>query len=491
MNNIYTNPPTSLLYKHSLYFNKEFNISSSGALVSYSGKYTGRKPDWKRIVKDKNTENIWWGKVNIPISEEDFDIAKNKSMDNIFSETIKSKNIYQIDVFINWNKNYRYNVRLYTNNPYHALFLKNMCIPSEEKHDSVDITIYDSSNIFYKDEEGLIALNFSKNEFIIMGTEYAGELKKGLLTYMMYKMPLIDCLTLHSSANIGRNNDVTLFFGLSGTGKTTLSTESNRTLIGDDEHVWCPEGVFNVEGGCYAKCKDLSKEYEPEIYNAIRFGSVVENMIIDDNHNLIFSDVSITENTRSAYPLNHLDNVKIPAETCHHPKNIILLCCDAFGLLPPVAKLTKEQAVYFFISGYTSKVAGTEVGVKEPQVTFSSCFGEPFLVHHPKKYGELLKKYTEKYPCNIWLLNTGWVEGDYKTGKRISIKYSRSILDSIHDRSILNETFFDYPVFKFKVPRKCTNIPEKILDPSSYRKDGYLDKLNNLYKQFEENMKSL
>jgi phosphoenolpyruvate carboxykinase (ATP) len=487
MNNIYFNPSTPFLYKHAISLFKDIQLSSTGALVAYSGKYTGRKPDWKKIVNDQNTEDIWWGKINNPISTEDFNDSKKKAIQHIYNNSIT----YQVDLFINWNPNYQIKVRLLTNNPYHALFLKNMCIQSDNVHDTVDFTIYDSSDITYRNNEGLIGLNLTTNEFIIMGTQYAGEIKKGLLTYMMYKMPRIDCLPLHSSANIGKNNDVTLFFGLSGTGKTTLSTESNRTLIGDDEHVWCPEGVFNVEGGCYAKCKDLSKEDEPEIYNAIRFGSVVENMVLDKDHNLDFNDVSITENTRCAYPLSHLTNVMIPAFTNHHPKNIVMLCCDAFGLLPPIVKLNKEQAVYFFISGYTSKVAGTEQGVTEPQVTFSSCFGEPFLVHHPKRYGELLEQYISKYNCNVWLLNTGWVEGDYKSGRRISIKYSREIINSIHNDSILNEEYYEYPVFKFKVPKKCGNIPEQILNPSSYRKDNYLDKLENLYKQFEENMITL
>jgi phosphoenolpyruvate carboxykinase (ATP) len=478
-------PSNIHLYKNAIQSGK-YDLTDRGALVAYSGKYTGRKPDWKRIVKDKNTENICWD-FNNSCTLDEFIKAKEKAVHHLKENT--SKELYEIHTTINWNKKYECKIRLYTNNPYHALFFKNMTIPSEKNHeeDEIEFTIYDSGDIFHHDEEGFVGLNLTSNEFVILGTEYAGEIKKGLLTYMMYKMPLMDCLPLHSSANIGKNNDVTLFFGLSGTGKTTLSTEQTRTMIGDDEHVWTPDGVFNVEGGCYAKCKDLSKQNEPEIYDAIRFGAVLENIVMDENNNVDFNDVSITENTRCSYPLQHLDNVLIPATTPHHPQNIILLCCDAFGLLPPIAQLTEEQAVFFFVNGYTSKIAGTEQGVKEPEVTFSSCFGEPFLVHHPQLYGSLLKDYVSKYNCNIWFLNTGWIGGDYKTGKRISIKYSRAIIDAIHDKSILEEEYFEYPLFKFKVPKKCSTIPENILNPSLEGGEEYNNNLQNLFDKFNSN----
>lgn len=486
MNKINFQTPTDILYKDAIN-NYNCKISNNKALVAYSGKYTGRQPNWKRIVKDDNTKNIWWGEVNIPISQSEFNNAKDKAINNIYNVSNKSNKIYNLDCYINWMDKYRCNIRLHTKNPYHVLFLKNMTIePEKLNDDEIDFNIYDSSDIFYKNDEGLIALNLTSNEFVIFGTEYAGEIKKGLLTYMMYKMPLINNLTLHSSANIGSKNDITLFFGLSGTGKTTLSTEPNRSMIGDDEHVWCKEGIFNVEGGCYAKCKDLSIENEPEIVNAIKYGSVLENVILNNNDEVDFTNVSITENTRCAYSLNHLDNVKIPAYSNNHPKNIILLCCDAFGLLPPIAKLTKEQAVYFFVNGYTSKVAGTEQGVKEPEITFSSCFGEPFLVHHPLRYGELLNDYISKYNSNIWLLNTGWIEGDYKTGRRISIKYSRDIIDSIHNGDLISEKYATFPLFNIEVPLYCNNIPSKILHPNVN-----MDKLQNLYNKFEENYKLL
>ena len=365
----------------------------------------------------------------------------------------------------------------------------------------IDLTIYDGGQIDYipddeYSEKGLIGFNFNTKEYVILGTNYAGEIKKGLLTYMMYQMPLLDCLPLHSSANIGEKKDVTLFFGLSGTGKTTLSTESKRLLIGDDEHVWCPEGVFNIEGGCYAKCKDLSPTHEPEIVNAIKTGSVLENVVTDKKGKVDFTDVSITQNTRCSYPLFHLEKVRIPAYVDENPKNIILLCCDTFGLLPPVAKLDIDQAIYFFLNGYTSKVAGTEQGINEPEITFSACFGEAFLVHHPTRYGELLREYIMKHPCNVWLLNTGWIQGDFKTGRRIPLKYSRKIVDCIHDDSLIKEEYETYPIFKFKIPKKCADIPEDILDPLKYYENTpqqitYFQKLKNLHSLFESNYQKL
>tara|TARA_B100001248_G_scaffold167763_1_gene126953 strand:- start:16 stop:1530 length:1515 start_codon:yes stop_codon:yes gene_type:complete len=472
--------------------------TSTGALAAYSGKFTGRQPQWKKIVKDDSTKDIWWGTVNKEISPFEFQEAKTKAINNIYSnQNARLKPnpniIYNQDYQINWNDDFKYNIRLHSNNPYHVLFLKNMTIDVPRLNDSdININIYDSSNIFYKDqnenneEEGLIALNFTSNEFVIFGTEYAGELKKGLFTYMMYKSPLVNALPMHSSANIGKDNDITVFFGLSGTGKTTLSTESNRKMIGDDEHVWYKDGIFNIEGGCYAKCKDLSKDNEPEIVDAIKYGSILENVVLDENNDVDFKDTSITENTRCSYPLEHLENVKIPATSDRHPRNIILLCCDAFGILPPLAKLTNEQATYFFINGYTSKVSGTEMGITEPQVTFSACFGQPFLVHHPLKYGKLLKEYLSKYKSNVWLLNTGWIEGDYKTGRRIPIKYSREMINSIHNESLKDEVYENFPLFNIKVPIKCGNIPINILHP---KQD--ISKIEDLYKKFQDNYNNL
>ena len=471
------------LYKDSIE-NYGCTLNNTKALVAYSGKYTGRQPQWKRIVRDDTTNDIWWGKVNIPMESSEFTEARLKAKDNIYCDPTK---VYTLDCCINWHPSYRVNIRLHTKNPYHTLFLQNMTIETSPfQDDEVDFNIYDSSDIFYKDDMGLVALNLTSDEMVVFGTEYAGELKKGLLTYMMYKMPLVEALPLHSSANIGSGGDITLFFGLSGTGKTTLSTEKNRMMIGDDEHVWCKDGVFNVEGGCYAKCKDLSPKNEPEIVEAIRYGAVLENVVLREDNSVDFTDVSITENTRCAYSLDHLDNVLIPAYSPNNPKNIVLLCCDAFGILPPIASLTIDQAVFFFLNGYTSKVAGTEQGVKEPQMTFSACFGEPFLVHHPRLYGRLLERYLSKHKCSVWLLNTGWIEGDYKTGRRIPIKYSRKMLDCIHDGSLQNVSYTNFPYFKIRVPDRCGGIPNHILHPTNSD-----DKVKQLHHSFLENYSEL
>jgi phosphoenolpyruvate carboxykinase (ATP) len=498
--NIIVNPSIPYLYEFAI--KNGCKLSNKGALISYSGTYTGRKPDWKRIVLDKKTQNIWWGDVNKPITPETFNKAK-ETCKNYLLRSEDTNPTFCLHSYLNWSPKFSKKITLFTKNPYHAIFFMNMTIPTKEEFKKKDcnMCIYDAGEKNYiiddnYEHEGMIGLNFSSKEFVILGTQYAGEIKKGLLTYMMYRMPIDNCLTLHSSANIGNDDDLTLFFGLSGTGKTTLSTESNRKLIGDDEHVWHPDGVFNIEGGCYAKCKDLSEKTEPEIFNAIKFGSVLENVKYNVEHEINFRDTTITQNTRCSYPLSFLQNVQIPAYVDKHPKNIIMLCCDTFGLLPPVVKLSSKQAIYFFINGYTSKIPGTEQGVREPEITFSSCFGEPFLVHHPKKYGDLLKEYIANHECSIWLLNTGWIEGDYKTGRRIPLKYSRKIIDCIHNGSLQKQTFKKYPIFKFYLPQKCSNIPDNILNPlkfyeSNEQNEIYLNNLKNLHERFEENYEKL
>jgi len=479
---------------------KSITLANSGALLAYSGQYTGRKPDWKYFVDNESYSKITPNPQNKTISEIVFQKAKADALYYIesadeYNNLYNQEKHYIIDSFINWHPQLKCRIRFHTTNPYHALFFRNMTIISDKQHqtDTIDLTIYDAGSISYiKDDnyknDGLVGFNLQSNEIVILGTEYAGEIKKGMFTFMMYKMPLLDYLPLHSSANIGVNNDVTLFFGLSGTGKTTLSTEKNRKLIGDDEHVWCSDGVFNIEGGCYAKCIGLDKNKEPEIYNAIKFGSVVEN-IPNTNGEIDYNDTSITANTRCSYPLNYIENAIIPAYVTQHPTNIVLLSCDAYGLMPPVAKLTKEQALFFFINGYTSKVANTEDGIIEPEITFSACFGEPFLVHHPLKYRDLLKQYLEKHSTTVWFLNTGWIKGDHKTGKRISIKHSREIIDKIHDESILQEEFEEYPYFKFLIPKRCGDVPDNVLNPQLYWKNSpiYMKRLEDLYLKFQKN----
>jgi phosphoenolpyruvate carboxykinase (ATP) len=312
-----------------------------------------------------------------------------------------------------------------------------------------------------------VAVNFEQGEMVILGTEYAGEMKKGVFTIMNYLMPKKGILSMHCSANEGAEGDVSLFFGLSGTGKTTLSADPRRRLIGDDEHCWTDHGVFNIEGGCYAKCINLSAEKEPQIYSAIRFGAVLENTVLDSLSRVVdYEDASKTENTRCSYPIEFINNAKIPC-VAGHPRNIILLTCDAFGVLPPVSHLTPEQAMYHFISGYTAKVAGTEVGVTEPEATFSACFGAAFLVWHPTKYAELLAQMMRRHGVNAWLVNTGWSGGGYGKGSRIQLSYTRAIIDAIHDGSLLMGSFQHDPRFGFAVPQSCPHVPSMILQPKT------------------------
>jgi phosphoenolpyruvate carboxykinase (ATP) len=334
-----------------------------------------------------------------------------------------------------------------------------------------------------------IDLSFEKQEIVILGTEYAGEMKKGVFTVMNYIMPKKGVLSMHCSANEGIDSDVSLFFGLSGTGKTTLSADQRRKLIGDDEHCWTGIGIFNIEGGCYAKAIDLSAENEPEIYSAIKYGTVLENVVYDEHtHEVDYSNVSITQNTRAAYPIEFIPNAKIPC--CGgHPKNIILLTADAFGVLPPVSKLTSEQAMYHFISGYTAKVAGTEVGITDPEATFSACFGAAFMVWHPSKYAELLAEKMEKHDAKAWLVNTGWTGGPFGIGSRISLKYTRAIIDAIHNDSLNNVDYVVDELFGLAVPTSCPRVPSEVLTPKSTWPDAvaYDEQARKLANLFKEN----
>jgi ATP-dependent phosphoenolpyruvate carboxykinase len=338
-----------------------------------------------------------------------------------------------------------------------------------------------------------VAVSFKRREMVILGTQYAGEMKKGIFTVMHYLMPKRGVLSLHSSANEGPGGDVSLFFGLSGTGKTTLSADPHRALIGDDEHCWTDNGVFNIEGGCYAKCIDLSAEKEPEIFNAIRFGSVLENVVFDPAARIVdYANSSMTENTRCAYPIDFIPNAKIPC-VGSHPSNIIMLTCDAFGVLPPVSKLTPEQAMYHFISGYTAKIAGTEEGVTEPQATFSSCFGAPFLVWHPVKYASMLAEKMKGHKADAWLINTGWNGGAYGVGKRISLKYSRAIIDAIHSGELAKAAYSNYATFNLAIPTSCPGVPADILNPAKTwtgTADSYTATLKKLAKLFQDNFKA-
>ncbi len=404
---IYRNAPPSQLYELALKHEPGTAISSTGALIAYSGEKTGRSPKDKRIVDEpRSRDNVWWGDVNIKLDEHIFMVNRERAIDYLNTKS----HLFVVDGFAGWDERYRFKVRIVCSRAYHALFMWNMLIrPTADELDHFgdpDYTILNAGAFSAnRHTSGMtsktsVALNFARQEVVVLGTEYAGEMKKGVFTIMNYLMPLKGQLSMHCSANQatttpdGKGADgkgaVSIFFGLSGTGKTTLSADPKRLLIGDDEHVWTDRGVFNIEGGCYAKAINLSPEGEPEIYDAIRYGSVLENVVYDQKTREVdYTNISITENTRCAYPVEYIPNAKIPC-VAPHPNNVIMLTCDAYGVLPPVAKLTPEQAMYHFISGYTAKVAGTEVGVKEPSPTFSACFGGPFMVWHPSKYAEIL-----------------------------------------------------------------------------------------------------
>ncbi|AJS53594.1 Pck1p [Saccharomyces cerevisiae YJM1450] len=496
------NAPAAVLYEDGLKENKTV-ISSSGALIAYSGVKTGRSPKDKRIVEEPTSKDeIWWGPVNKPCSERTWSINRERAADYLRTRD----HIYIVDAFAGWDPKYRIKVRVVCARAYHALFMTNMLIrPTEEElahFGEPDFTVWNAgqfpANLHTQDmsSKSTIEINFKAMEMIILGTEYAGEMKKGIFTVMFYLMPVHhNVLTLHSSANQGiQNGDVTLFFGLSGTGKTTLSTDPHRLLIGDDEHCWSDHGVFNIEGGCYAKCINLSAEKEPEIFDAIKFGSVLENVIYDEKSHVVdYDDSSITENTRCAYPIDYIPSAKIPCLADSHPKNIILLTCDASGVLPPVSKLTPEQVMYHFISGYTSKMAGTEQGVTEPEPTFSSCFGQPFLALHPIRYATMLATKMSQHKANAYLINTGWTGSSYVSGgKRCPLKYTRAILDSIHDGSLANETYETLPIFNLQVPTKVNGVPAELLNPAKNWSQGeskYRGAVTNLANLFVQNFK--
>jgi phosphoenolpyruvate carboxykinase (ATP) len=491
------NGSAARLYEDALAREDGTVITNCGALAVSSGAKTGRCPNDKRVVHEEDnkelTDDVWWGKVNIKLSDESFLMNRERALD--YLNTLDQ--VYVIDAYAGWDPEYRIKVRVVTCRPYHALFMKNMLVvpPKDELKDFVpDFTILNAGkfpcNLRTRgmSSNSSVALHFRRQEMVILGTEYAGEMKKGVLTLMMYAMPKMKQLPLHSSANVGPDGDVAMFFGLSGTGKTTLSADPQRNLIGDDEHVWSDTGVFNIEGGCYAKAIGLDFMKEPEIYNAVRYGTVLENVIVnEETREVDFDNQSITENTRAAYPLNYIPNALIPAKVDSHPRNIILLTCDAFGVLPPVAKLTPEQVQYYFIQGYTAKVAGTEVGITEPVATFSACFGAPFLVWHPAVYAEMLAKKMDEHKCNAWLLNTGWTGGGVGEGKRMNLGYTRRMVDAIHNGSLANADYETVPVFDLQVPTKIEGVPSEILMPKnswSNREayDAQLVKLAHLFK---------
>ncbi|KAK9110807.1 hypothetical protein Sjap_018867 [Stephania japonica] len=486
------------LYEQAIKYEKGSFITSTGALATLSGAKTGRTPRDKRVVKDDITaEELWWGKgsPNIEMDEHTFMVNRERAVDYLNS----LDKVFVNDQFLNWDPEHRIKVRIVSARAYHSLFMHNMCIrptPEElEDFGTPDFTIYNAGQFpcnrytHYMTSSTSIDLNLARREMVILGTQYAGEMKKGLFGVMHYLMPKRQILSLHSGSNMGKDGDVALFFGLSGTGKTTLSTDHNRLLIGDDEHCWSENGVSNIEGGCYAKCIDLSREKEPDIFNAIKFGTVLENVVFDEHTREVdYTDKSVTENTRAAYPIEFIPNAKIPC-VGPHPKNVILLACDAFGVLPPVSKLNLAQTMYHFISGYTALVAGTEEGVKEPRATFSACFGAAFIMLHPCKYAAMLAEKMQKHGATGWLVNTGWSGGSYGSGSRIKLQYTRKIIDAIHSGSLLKANYNKINVFGLEIPAEVEGVPSEILDPKNAWSDkkAYQETLLKLAGLFKNN----
>lgn len=497
--NIVRNATPARLYEYALR-DSHAAIAGSGALATRSGDKTGRSPKDKRIVDaPPSTQNIWWGDINIRLTERSYLINRQRAIDYLNTRP----RLFVFDGFAGWDPEHQLKIRVIAESAYHALFMHNMLIrPTADQlahFSDPDLVIFNAGSFPANPytpqmtSRTSIDLNIEMGELVILGTQYAGEMKKGVFTVMNYLMPKSGVLSMHCSANcaIADERDVTLFFGLSGTGKTTLSTDPHRSLIGDDEHCWTDAGIFNIEGGCYAKVIHLSKESEPEIYQAIRYGAVLENVVYDDRtHEVNYDDASITENTRVAYPIEFIPDAKIPC-VAGHPKNIIFLTCDAFGVLPPVSRLSPEQAMYHFISGYTAKVAGTEMGVHEPVATFSACFGAAFLVWHPAKYAELLAERIRNHGANVWLVNTGWSGGGYGTGKRMSLQVTRTLIDAIHDGSLLAAPTRVDPVFGFEVPTQCGDLPAALLSPRDAWPDpeAYDQMANRLADLFRENFK--
>jgi phosphoenolpyruvate carboxykinase (ATP) len=495
---VYWNLPTEALYEE-IVFRNEGKISHLGPILVNTGKHTARAASDKFIVREPTTEeHVWWGQYNRPFSSEKFDELYAR-----LQGFLQGKDIFVQDCFGGADPDYRLPIRIITEHAWHSLFARNMfilpesaeeyrrhvpeftilCAPSFKGFPPIDST---ATSTF-------IVLNFDQQLCIIGNTGYGGEIKKSVFTVLNYLLPLENVMTMHCSANIGKDGDAALFFGLSGTGKTTLSADPNRRLIGDDEHGWSDRGVFNFEDGCYAKVILLSPTAEPEIYACTRkFGTILENVVFDPvTRRIDLDDDAFTENTRASYPLDYIDN-SVPEKMGGHPQNILLLTCDASGVMPPIAKLTPDQALYHFISGYTSKVGGTEIGLgEEPEITFSTCYGAPFMVHHPSYYADLLKRKILRYGVNCWLLNTGWVGGPYGIGKRISIRYTRSMLNAALNGKLLNVAYSVDPIFGFEVPKSCPDVPDEVLNPASSwpSQEEYMKRYRELASRFIDNFK--
>ena len=496
---VYWNLPSAALYEEAV-FRNEGKIVNGGAFQVYTGKWTARAANDKYFVQEESSnKNIDWGEYNRPMTAEKFN--------GIFARLQsywQGEELFVQDVYAGANKDYQLPVRIVTDKAWQSLFVKNMLLSESDlsklKQFIPNFTVMVSPSfkldprIDGTNSETAIIIDFGKKLAIIAGTEYAGEIKKSVFTIMNYLMPLEDVMSMHCSANVGKEGDVALFFGLSGTGKTTLSADPNRNLIGDDEHGWSDEGVFNYEAGCYAKAIRLSEEAEPEIHACThRFGTVLENVAFDPaSRHIDLDDERLTENTRLSYPLEFIPNAVPEKSVKTQPKNIIFLTADAQGVMPPIARLSMDQAIYHFISGYTSKIAGTELGLGiEPEITFSACFGAPFMVHHPYFYAKLLRQKAERSEARIWLVNTGWVGGKFGVGKRISIRHTRNMLSAAMQGELDNVEYRKDKLFGFEIPLSCPGVPDDVFEPSNAwgDKDDYWRKYDALVSRYIENFK--
>lgn len=470
-------------------------LTNTGALAIDTGEFTGRSPKDRFIVCDDLTENaVWWGEINKKFSADKFDALYNR-----MRAYLTNRDVYVRDAQACDDPSYKMNIRVVTELPWSNMFASNMFLrPSDDEianfqpewHVVCAPEFKAEPEIDGTRQHNFAIINFTKKMIIIGGTGYTGEIKKGIFSVLNFVLPHEkNVLSMHCSANVGQDGDTAVFFGLSGTGKTTLSSDPNRRLIGDDEHGWSADSVFNFEGGCYAKTIDLRKESEPQIYNAIKFGAILENIgFEDDGCTPDYSDKSKTENTRVSYPIDHIDNIMVPSKG-GAPKNIFFLTCDAFGVLPPLSKLTKAQAMYHFISGYTAKVAGTEAGITEPVTAFSACFGSPFMPLHPTKYAEMLGTKMDESKVNVWLVNTGWSGGAYGEGSRIKLRYTRSMITAALRGELDQVEFTEHDVFGLQMPTSCPDVPTEILHPRNTwtNKEAYDKKANELAKKFVAN----
>ena len=470
-------------------------LTDSGAIAIETGEFTGRSPQDRFIVCDSKTEDaVWWGDIN-----KKFETEKYNALYNRMKTYLADKDLYVRDAYACADDEHRLNLRVVTEFPWSNMFAYNMFLrPTEEEikdftpewHVVCAPEFMADAELDGTRQHNFAIINFTDKMIIIGGTGYTGEIKKGIFSVLNFVLPHErDVLSMHCSANVGKDGDTAVFFGLSGTGKTTLSSDENRRLIGDDEHGWSDKGVFNFEGGCYAKTIDLSQAKEPQIFDAIKYGAILENIgFKEDSRTPDYEDVSITQNTRVSYPIHHIDNIMVPSKG-GNPKNIFFLTADAFGVLPPISKLTAGQAMYHFISGYTAKVAGTEAGITEPVTAFSACFGAPFLPLHPTKYAEMLGSRMEKHDVKVWLINTGWSGGEYGTGDRIKLKYTRAMITSALEGKLDNVDFTNHEIFGLAMPNECENVPTEMLNPKNTwdDKSAYDTKANHLANQFVKN----